>query len=59
MMPDNFGKLGVNFNVPTIKSKFPYTYAVQDHLFYKGSMPSIEYYDNITSEEYNNLTVSY
>lgn len=48
MLPNKLSKLGKDFDVPTLKSKYPYKFATADHLFYEGVMPSIDYYDNIT-----------
>ena len=57
MLPQALSKLGDNFGVTTIKSKFPYKFAVEDHLFYEGPMPSIDMYDNISLVEYNDISV--
>lgn len=59
MLPSSLAKLGANFDVATIKSKFPYRFATQDHLFYTGSTPNIEYYDDIENKEYKDITVAY
>lgn len=59
MLPSSLAKLGVDFYVATIKSKFPYRFSTQDHLFYEGSMPSIEHYDEITQEQYEDLSAPY
>ena len=59
MLADKLIKLGKNFGVATIKSKFPYKFAIQDHLFYEGAMPSIEYYEGIKDEEYKDMSVGY
>ena len=50
MLPDKLTKLGDNFYVPTLKSKFPYKFAIADHLFYEGTMPSIDNYEDLTRE---------
>lgn len=59
MLADDLSKLGENFKVTTIKSQFPYRFAIKDHLFYKGVMPSISYYNKITEEEYDFISVPY
>lgn len=59
MLPDKLDQLGKDFKVHTIKTKFPYKFAVQDNLFYEGSMPSIDYYDDITENEYSDLYMKY
>ena len=57
MLPEKLSTLGDNFGVPTIKSVFPYSFATQDNLFYEGRMPSIDHYDNLSLEAYNNMSV--
>ena len=59
MLPSSLAKLGTNFDVATIKSKFPYRFASQDHLFHTGSMPNIEYYDDISREQYKDMEIGY
>lgn len=41
ILPDKLINLGKNFGVATIKSKFPYKFAIEYHLFYVGAIPSI------------------
>lgn len=55
MLPDKLSRLGKNFDVATIKSNFPYKFAVQDHLFYVGVIPSIDCYEDITEQEYKDM----
>lgn len=57
LLPRSLAELGKDFNVATIKSKFPYAFSVQDNLFYKGPMPAIEYYSDITLEEYESMSL--
>jgi hypothetical protein len=45
----------VEFNVENLKTTFPYDFALEDNLFYKGSTPAIEYYNDITKEQYTDL----
>lgn len=52
MLPSSLAKLGKDFNVATLKTEFPYKFAIQGNLFYQGSMPNINYYDNLTEFEY-------
>lgn len=59
MLPSTLAKLGKDFDVPTLKSKFPYKFATTDHLFYEGAMPSIDNYENLTKEEYDSMFVGY
>lgn len=59
MFPEKLRVLGENFDVSTLKSHFPYKFALEEHLFYKGSMPSINYYEDIKPDEYNEMSISY
>jgi hypothetical protein len=47
--------LGVDFNVNTLKSVFPYKFSLQDNFFYVGPTPNIDYCENITKEEYSKV----
>lgn len=58
MMTNKLIDLGRDFEVATIKSQFPYKFGTQDHLFYEGNLPSIEYYDNISYKEYEAMSVA-
>ena len=58
MLPDKLSSLGDNFGVSVIKSVFPYKFATEDHLFYVGDMPSMNYYQDISLEGYNSMIVS-
>jgi len=58
MLSDSLLRLGQNFEVATIKSKFPYKFSTQSNLFYKGATPGINFYKNdIKSEEYALLNI--
>ena len=57
MLRQGLSKLGDSFGVATIKSKFPYRFAVEDYLFYKRFMPSLDVYDEINLVEYENMCV--
>lgn len=59
MLADKLSRLGKNFDVATIKSNFPYKFAVQDHLFYEGVIPSIDCYEDITEQEYKDMFIGY
>lgn len=59
MLDANLHKLGKDFEVATIKSIFPYKFAVADNLFYEGTMPSIDYSENITEEKYKSMFLPY
>ena len=52
ILPKKLSILGKDFNVGTLKSIFPYKFGLEDNLFYVGSTPPIQNYDNITNEEY-------
>lgn len=47
--------LAKNFEVDFKKSKFPYKFAIKENLFYKGVIPSIGYYENLSKSEYDNM----
>ena len=53
MLPEKLSKLGENFGVSVLETPFPYDFATQDNLFYKGDTPSIHYYPGINLEEYD------
>jgi len=55
ILTDSLSRLGKNFEVETIKSIFPYKFANEDLLFYKGKTPTINFYENISKEEYNKI----
>ncbi len=55
MLPESLAKLGKNFNVTTLKSIFPYKFATEYNLFYRGVTPSFDMYNNITRDEYTDL----
>lgn len=59
ILPDKLSKLGDNLKVAILKSKFPYNFAVTDHLFYIGDKPGIDYYEDISEEEYNEIYLPY
>ena len=59
MLANKLSKLGEDFDVPVLKSKFPYMFATTDHLFYEAVMPSIDNYEDITKEEYDSMFVGY
>jgi len=53
LLPDSLRKLGINFKVEN-KGLFPYKFVNDDKigLNYKGAVPSIETFDGITQQEY-------
>lgn len=57
MLPNKLRDLCRDFVESTIKSQFPYMFPTQDHFFYEGNLPLIEYYDNISYEEYEKMSV--
>lgn len=59
ILNSSLAKLGKDFEVSTIKTYFPYKFATRGNLFYKGVTPDINYYNNITMEQYANLHISY
>jgi len=50
----SLSKLGNSFKVNTIKTIFPYKFINDNNLNYIGLIPSINYFDNITNDEYLN-----
>ena len=38
MLPNSLRKLGISFEVDTLKTNFPYKFAASNNLFYKGSL---------------------
>lgn len=55
MLPHSLIKLGHDFHVNTIKSKFPHKFSTEVNLFYEGPTPPIEMYESIDSNEYQSL----
>lgn len=55
ILPDSLSDLGENFEVETLKTKFPYSFAKQDNLFYIGDTPNKVYYNDISDEEYSSI----
>lgn len=50
--------LASDFGVETQKGIFPYKFVNKNTLFYKGVMPSIDYYNDISKEMYNSLFIN-
>lgn len=55
MFTTSLNKLGRDFDVKTLKSVFPYKFATDSHLFYKGNTPDIEFYNDMSKEQYKLL----
>jgi DNA polymerase type B, organellar and viral len=55
----SLAKLGKSFNVKTIKTIFPYRFINENDLNYNGSIPSINFFDNITNDEYLNYSAEF
>jgi hypothetical protein len=55
MLNNSLKHLGINFDVSILKTKFPYKFAIQDNLFYKGNITRLNYYEDISKEEYNDI----
>lgn len=47
--------LAINYGVNTPKSVFPYEFSTQNHLFYKGHTPDIDYYNRTSVKDYEKL----
>lgn len=52
-------KLGQSFKVQTIKTVFPYRFINENELNYVGLIPSINFFDNITNDEYLNYCADF
>jgi len=48
----SLAKLGKSFGVKTLKSIFPYFFVDENNLDYVGSIPNINFFDNISRNEY-------
>jgi DNA polymerase elongation subunit (family B) len=48
----SLAKLGKSFGVKTLKSIFPYFFVDENNLDYVGSIPNINFFDNISRKEY-------
>ena len=59
MLNNSLADLGKSFEVNTLKYKFPSKFAIKDHLFYEGNMPSISYYNDISLMDYNYMYMNY
>nr|YP_008965457.1 hypothetical protein [Rhynchosporium secalis]AHC02414.1 hypothetical protein [Rhynchosporium secalis] len=55
VLTSSIEKLSKDFGVNTSKTLFPYKFSTWNHLEYIGSTPTIDYYDNISMEQYNKL----
>jgi hypothetical protein len=47
--------LSISFNLDVTKGYFPHKFVKRDTLYYIGNTPSIEYWKNISLDEYKNL----
>ena len=54
MLPNSLKDLAINFNVGSYKGIYPYSFVNNPDvkLNYKGVLPDIKYFDNITKEQY-------
>ena len=58
ILSDNLLDRGKNFEVATLKSKFPYKFATEDKLLYKGNTPAKTFYESdLKDEEYDLLNI--
>lgn len=55
LLTGSLANLSKNFGGKNVKSVFPYRFATLDHLDYVGPTPGIEYYNNLSPNEYNQL----
>lgn len=54
-LPGSLEELGISFNVPVIRHKFPHLFASKENLNYRGSLPELKYWNGINEFEYNAL----
>ncbi len=55
MLVNKLSKLAEDFGVETQKSVFPYKFAIEDNLFYKGHTPGIHFYKDVSVEDYSKI----
>jgi DNA polymerase family B len=55
ILKSSLDKLGKNFQVDTLKGKFPHRFVTEVGLDYIGAMPEFKYFDKLTLEEYDSL----
>lgn len=55
ILNDSLDKLCKNFDTITKKSIFPYKFAKRNTLFYKGIIPSYNYFNDITIAQYTSM----
>ena len=55
LLKSSLKQLGKDFNSSVLKTEFPHKFASLDNLSYIGLTPSIDYYNDISSDVYNSL----
>ncbi|CZT13990.1 uncharacterized protein RAG0_17763 [Rhynchosporium agropyri] len=55
ILTSSLKKLSEDFGVKTSKSLFPYKFSTRNPLEYIGSTPAMDYYNNISIEEYRKI----
>lgn len=55
---NSLDKLLQTNNIDVQKGKFPHSFINQNNLNYVGNKPAIEYYKNITNEDYDNIPLN-
>jgi len=55
LLTSSLRTLGDQFNVETLKTKFPHKFPNANNLKYIGNKPDISYYEDITLKEYENI----
>jgi hypothetical protein len=55
VLPEKLSKLGESFGVDSLKSIFPYKFAIRSNLLYRGVTPDFHYYENISLKEYKEI----
>jgi hypothetical protein len=56
ILKSSLDKLGKNFQVDSLKGKFPHRFVNDVGLDYIGTIPEFKYFDNTTSDEYDILS---
>lgn len=55
----SLSKLCLSFNINDSKLIFPYNFVTRNNLNYTGEVPNIQFFDNISKENYNNYKNNY
>jgi hypothetical protein len=56
LLKSSLKQLGKDFNASILKTEFPHKFATLENLSYIGSTPSINYFNDISDSDYQNLS---